>query len=229
MLTDHNNLRRFMDTKRLSGRQVRWAQELSRYYFRIDYRQGTHNPANALSRPAQQEANDDELIVENTRILHKLQESLSANNPVNLWACTALKPSPSIKLEGSKAEFSLDYQENMLKVIMCGTVVVPRLVQAWAKIRSVMATESPYITTGLLFPSLPSFYENDEGAQVVRKRLSNADVNAFSGVSGDPWKESEGVFYYDNKPYISETLRTEIMACYHDDPLAGHFGIEKTQ
>ena len=33
VLTDHNNLRRFMDTKSLSSRQVRWAQKLSRYHF----------------------------------------------------------------------------------------------------------------------------------------------------------------------------------------------------
>ena len=37
VLTNHNNLRRFMNTKSLSSRQVRWAQELSRYHFRIDY------------------------------------------------------------------------------------------------------------------------------------------------------------------------------------------------
>ncbi len=37
MLTDYNNLQRFMDTKNLSSRQVRWAQELSSYQFRIDY------------------------------------------------------------------------------------------------------------------------------------------------------------------------------------------------
>ncbi len=37
MFTDHNNLQRFIDTKSLSSRQVWWAQELSRYYFRIDY------------------------------------------------------------------------------------------------------------------------------------------------------------------------------------------------
>ena len=38
VLTDHNNLRRFMDMKNLSSRQVRWAQELLRYHFCIDYR-----------------------------------------------------------------------------------------------------------------------------------------------------------------------------------------------
>ena len=37
VLTDHNNSRRFMDTKSLSSRLVRWAQELSCYHFCIDY------------------------------------------------------------------------------------------------------------------------------------------------------------------------------------------------
>ncbi len=37
VLTDHNNLQRFMDIKSLRSRQVRWAQERSRYHFRIDY------------------------------------------------------------------------------------------------------------------------------------------------------------------------------------------------
>ena len=38
VLTNHNNLCRFMNTKSLSSKQVRWAQELSRYHFQIDYR-----------------------------------------------------------------------------------------------------------------------------------------------------------------------------------------------
>ena len=45
VLTDYNNLRCFMDTKSLSSKQVRWAQELSQYYFQIDYRQGKANAA----------------------------------------------------------------------------------------------------------------------------------------------------------------------------------------
>ena len=51
VFTDHNNLCRFMDTKSLSSRQVRWAQELSRYYFQIDYHKGKANgAADALSQ-----------------------------------------------------------------------------------------------------------------------------------------------------------------------------------
>ena len=50
VLTNHNNLRRFMETKSLSSRQVRWAQKLSCYHFQIDYRQGKANgAADALS------------------------------------------------------------------------------------------------------------------------------------------------------------------------------------
>ncbi len=37
VLTDQNNLQRFMDIKNLSSRQVRCAQELSKYHFWIDY------------------------------------------------------------------------------------------------------------------------------------------------------------------------------------------------
>ena len=37
VLTNQNNLRRFMDIKSLSFKQVYGAQELFRYYFRIGY------------------------------------------------------------------------------------------------------------------------------------------------------------------------------------------------
>ena len=45
VLTNHNNLQRFMDTKSLSSCQICWAQKLSQYYFWIDYCQGKANAA----------------------------------------------------------------------------------------------------------------------------------------------------------------------------------------
>lgn len=38
LLTDYNNLHHFIDTKNQNSRQVHQAQELSRYYFWINYR-----------------------------------------------------------------------------------------------------------------------------------------------------------------------------------------------
>ena len=74
VFTNYNNLCRFMDTKSLSSRQVRWAQELSRYHFRNNYRQGKANgAANALSQYPQRSAEEeDTLHSKNVKILHRL-------------------------------------------------------------------------------------------------------------------------------------------------------------
>ena len=59
--TDHNNLHRFINTKSLSSRQVRWTQKLSWYQFQIDYHQGKANEAaDALSRFSQRSLEEKE-------------------------------------------------------------------------------------------------------------------------------------------------------------------------
>ena len=70
VLTNHNNLCRFMDIKSLSSRQVRWAKELSRYHFRINYCQDKANGAtNALSHfPQRNKDEEEKLWTENTLI-----------------------------------------------------------------------------------------------------------------------------------------------------------------
>ena len=75
VLTNHNNLRQFMDTTSLSSRQLWWAQKLSQYHFWINYCQGKANgAADALSRFSQRSHDEKEkLRAENTQILHCLQ------------------------------------------------------------------------------------------------------------------------------------------------------------
>jgi hypothetical protein len=51
LYSDHRSLEVFMTTKKLSGRQARWAELLSRYHFKLVYRTGKSNErADALSR-----------------------------------------------------------------------------------------------------------------------------------------------------------------------------------
>ncbi len=75
-----------MNTKSLSSRQVQWAQELLRYHFRIDYRQGKANrAADALSRYPQRSAEEEETFrAENTKILHQLQSLLARMSGLNV-------------------------------------------------------------------------------------------------------------------------------------------------
>jgi transposase InsO family protein len=52
--SDHRALEYFMTTKKLTGRQARWAELLSQYHFRLAYRTGKANGrADALSRKAE--------------------------------------------------------------------------------------------------------------------------------------------------------------------------------
>ena len=48
---DYKNLTKFLTTKELNYRQVRWAKMLIEYYFKIEYIKSTDNiRADALSR-----------------------------------------------------------------------------------------------------------------------------------------------------------------------------------
>ena len=111
VLTDYNNLRRFMDTKSLSSRQVRWAQELSRYHFQIDYWQGKVNEAaDALFQFPQRSPNEEEkLRAKNTQILHRLQTSLTNASLSGLSTSAELSP--------------------LQRVLICGTYILPQLRQ----------------------------------------------------------------------------------------------------
>ena len=61
--------------------------------------------------------------------------------------------------------------------------------------------------------------DNDEEAKLLRK--------AAGLLKG--WKDIEGVFQYQRLPYVPETIRSKVISCYHNDPLAGYFGIDKTR
>ncbi len=50
MITDHNNLRYFMMTKKLNVQQMHWAEKLAAFDFHIKYRRDKLNSANVLSR-----------------------------------------------------------------------------------------------------------------------------------------------------------------------------------
>ena len=147
VLTDHNNLRRFMDTKSLSSRQVRWAQEFSRYHFRIDYRQGKANEAaDALSRYPQRSAEEEEILrAENVKILHRLQSSLA-------------------KVSG----LSTSHLSPLHQIRICGTTVLPQLCKFWTSLRGEIAHDSPYANIGAMRLRLPELQDNNEEAKALR-------------------------------------------------------------
>ena len=65
---------------------------------------------------------------------------------------------------------------------------------------------------------LQELQESDSQAQKVRAE----------GLQ-ESWEDIEGVLHHQGLPFVPETIRTELISRHHDDPLAGHFGIEKTR
>ena len=66
---------------------------------------------------------------------------------------------------------------------------------------------------------LSKLQENDKEA----KHLKGA-VDLPEG-----WEDVEGVLQYQRLPYFPEILRSEVISCLDNDPLARHCGIDKTR
>ena len=202
VLTDHNNLCRFMNTKSLSSRQICWAQKLSHYHFQIDYHQGKANGAtDALSRYPQWSAEEEETLQDkNVKILHRLQSSLTNASFSSV--------STSVKLS------------SLHQVFIYGTYVLPQLQQFWDNIRGELANEGPYkVNIGGMRLRLSELQESDPEAQELKSKEHLPDG----------WEDIDGVLHHQGLPFVPEAIRTEIISRHHDDPLAGHFGIDKTK
>ena len=193
-----------MDTKSLSSRQVWWAQKLSKYHFQIDYCQGKANrAANALSCfPQQNQAKEDELRAENTRIFHKLQSSLTS-------------ASLSVFSIGSKANMSPLYH-----VFIYRTHVLPQLHQFWNELWAKPADEASYkISISEIRLRLAELQEFNEGARKIRATEERQEG----------WEDINRVLHHQRLLFVPKTIRTELISHHYNDPLAGHFGINKTK
>ncbi len=105
------------------------------------------------------------------------------------------------------------------QVLICGTVVLPQLCQFWDTIRSELADKGPYTASicGMRM-RLPELQDDDKEAMKLRSE----------GLS-EGWEDIEQVLHYQGLPYVPKVMRSELISRHHDDPLAGHFGIEKTR
>ncbi len=81
------------------------------------------------------------------------------------------------------------------------------------------STITPYrASSGGMRLRLPKLQAEDQVTREVRQQ----------GLK-EGWEEVDGVLHHQGLPYVPEVIRTELISRHHDDPLAGHFGIEKTR
>ncbi len=66
---------------------------------------------------------------------------------------------------------------------------------------------------------LPELQAKDQEAQKVRKQ----------GLKDGQEENADGVPCHQDLPYVPEIVKTELISRHHNDPLASHFGIDKTR
>ncbi len=105
------------------------------------------------------------------------------------------------------------------QVLICGTVVLLQLRQFWLTIQSKLADKGPYTTSirGMRM-RFPELQDDDKKAMKLRSE----------GLS-EGWEDIKHVFHYQGFPYILKIIHLELMSRHHDNPLVGHFSIEKTR
>ena len=175
--------------------------------------------------PTDEDAEKDK-VGQNRKILDKLQQSLSEDSHTLLNANCRAVTQPTMCDED---DYSWEHRTEMLKILIAGTVCnITKGEKTLGHISNFLHQESPYAAVSIVIAHLPELQQEDPMALTVRKELASPNVNVYSGQLGEPWSEAEGVLHYDGKPYIPETLQTNLLERNHDDPLAGHFGVEKT-
>ena len=105
------------------------------------------------------------------------------------------------------------------QVFIYGTTVLPQVRHFWDTFQTKIALESPYANVRGMRLRLSELQENDKEAKLLK---------GFAGFSKG-WEDVEGVLQYQRLPYVPAIIRSEVISHQYDDPLAGHFGIDKTK
>ena len=66
--------------------------------------------------------------------------------------------------------------------------------------------------------------------QLPELQDENEEAKAFRAAGlPEGWEDVEGVLQYQGLPYVPEIICSKVISHHHDNPLAEHFGIDKTR
>lgn len=241
VLTDHNNLRYFQTTKKLTPRQGRWSQELSQYDFEILHRPGNTNPADGFSRrPDYMTDKIDAASLMLPTLQRKLMVAAVSPRPLpDFNAVGDADPSYLVIEEDSDEESD---QESKVEEALGADedfgegsdLVEDGKLHLSSRIAAATASSAD-ISRGLL--DLP------EDLLTLVKRTQEKDAWVLEGLWKDhtveergvarrPWAEdATGLLRFEGAAYVpkDESLRMEIITSYHDEPYTGgHLGFLNT-
>lgn len=212
VLTDHNNLKGFMNLKQLNGRQARWATFLAAFDFEIEHRPGKTNPADAPSRRPDYASGADPssgLIPTLQAKLKRWEESISNSGDDVIIG--------RIRVAGGSLT---KHREASSRKITGASRSLPRIAAV-----SLARSEKPYENATKNIVEVVRLLQKDNP-----KWLQSVKDDARTRSGGSAFELRDGLLYKAGALCIPEdaALRSELLRLHHDDPMAGHFGPAKT-
>lgn len=234
VLTDHNNLRGFMNHKQMTRRQARWCLTLSTVDFVIGHRPGLSNPADGPSRRPDYE---DAGVGAANQLLPTLFSKLSLGA-----SCNNVVVEPSVRQ--SLRQWCHDHYPTRVDAVLERTpwCPAPGMFAGQATSQSGLVPRCCAVTRAEASLALadedPANLEDTSSKKTIQQlqkedalcQRMRADVKQ-SKTLRKPWRfDGEGILRHKNSFYVpdSATLRQSIITRCHDDPMSGHFGREKT-
>jgi RNase H-like domain found in reverse transcriptase/Reverse transcriptase (RNA-dependent DNA polymerase)/Integrase zinc binding domain/Chromo (CHRromatin Organisation MOdifier) domain len=252
VITDHENLKAFATSTKLSPRQCRWVEHLQGFDFQVLYRPGHKNPADAPSRRPDYAPSGEEKLEASKSLLPTLQHKLSllrtdlGDPRIQAWIQSEDQASrlsyPSVSRDRTStladARYGVDLDEDLdapevdahaestvdagsSATVQCVPLRVARI--AALQIDPVHGEEDGARTMLNLILELQ---RTDPFTEAKRKELAG-------GYQGGPWSVGgrDEIVCYKGKIFVPDdiALRKALLQRFHDSPLAGHFGRDRTK
>ena len=231
VLTNHRNLNRFMTTTKLSSRQIRWVQKLSRYDFIIDYRFDTKNFANDLSRRSNHMMIFEKKIENNRQILNQLRRSLQTNS-LKFRVCidaiqTAMQKSNYQHDSSSKCQNAQKTRSDVIinewKIIILSNATIFRSIDEMIARKHIHEIETTYDEEIIekITELMRSLLNKDFCVVQMKKKLATSDMY------NEQWRDENEMLWHEKCLYLSSNLRKNVIKSNHDNFLIEHFDVER--
>ena len=255
VLTDHKGLEYFMTTKKLTPRQARWAEFLSEFNFVVTYQSGKKNDkADALTR----KPNERPISDEDSRQEHRMRVLLPPGRieiqPIEI---TNEPDERSVEAKPEEAEAE-GHEEAEREATSAEPPAEPRTepeeeaeeaeelggshaaephVEPQPKHEGSVETEDSNEEKADEeledSPTLPDRVkeanQNDVLFTEIREYLANpVDHDRPTDVYLRGSRAANGLLYKDNKLWVADDLRLDVIREVHDQPAVGHAGVRRT-
>ena len=235
VLTDHKGLEYFMTTKKLTPRQARWAEFLLEFNFKVTYQTGKKNEkADALTRKPNNRLISDEDYEHRMQVL--LPPERIEIQPIEITNESDKRSVEARPKEGTKTtrdesvEAKHEEPEEEAKELGRSHAEEPHAEPQPEHERSVETEDSD---EELDLPTLPEQVKesnrNDVLFNEIREYLANpADHDRPTDVYLRGSRVANGLLYKDNKLWVADDLRLDVIREVHDQPAVGHAGVRRT-